>query len=205
MSDLIDFLVPKGDELLRLRQGVIASVQTTSATVTIGGSTTQIAGVKWFSGYSPVANDTVWLLEQDRQYFIIGSLSPGSGWTAYTPAFSAGVTLGNGLLEGRYIQIGKTVHCSVYFKAGTTTVFAAAQWQITLPVPVHGASDTTGTVGNVLAYNGTYWVCGADIEVSGGNPLFVPYANNTGGFTNLIPFTWANGHQMRLNVSYEAA
>jgi hypothetical protein len=60
---------------LRLRQGSVVSGQVDgTVTITIAGSATQVAGVKYIDSYHPLAGDTVWLATDGRDLFIIGRL-----------------------------------------------------------------------------------------------------------------------------------
>lgn len=57
----------------RVRFGVIASVQTGTVTVTLDA--TAIAGVRYLDSYTPTATDTVVLLTDGRDLFVLGKLA----------------------------------------------------------------------------------------------------------------------------------
>lgn len=105
---------------LRLRQGVIQSVQGSSVTVTVGGSTTALSGVHYASHACPIPGATCWLATDGRDWMVFATLAPNgpaygsmrqnaaqsipdSTWREYnfgtrTDTVSNGVTLGsNGL------------------------------------------------------------------------------------------------------------
>lgn len=66
---------------LALRQAVVQSIDTgppPSATVRVGGSTVDIAGVRWI-GVPPEAGDTVWVLRSGHDLLIIGRLNDDNG------------------------------------------------------------------------------------------------------------------------------
>lgn len=75
-------------------------------------------------------------------------------------------SIGNGLLAGRYMQIGGTVFGRITFVAGNTTTFGSTQWYFSMPpiplLPQSGFSGNQyeGGVGVALASNS-----------SGGSPL----------------------------------
>lgn len=105
------------DAPFRIRQGVIVSVQATTVTVTIGGSTTQIANVRYDSSVCPIPNSTCWLATDGRDWFVLSTLAPAGpafasmrqssaqsiptgaftalNWTNRTETTSNGMTLGN--------------------------------------------------------------------------------------------------------------
>lgn len=84
LADEITRTGPSGQQPgIRLRQGTIVSVQSDgTATITIGGDDTQIAGVKVASHVCPVPSASCWLAVDGRDLFVIGVLPP------YGPAFA---------------------------------------------------------------------------------------------------------------------
>lgn len=65
------------DAPFRLRQGVIQSVAANgTATVTIGGSTVQVANVKVASSVCPVPGATCFLATDGRDWFVLATLAP---------------------------------------------------------------------------------------------------------------------------------
>jgi hypothetical protein len=61
---------------LRVRQGAVVSVSSYGVTVTIGGSTDQVAGVKYLGSYAPRVGAHVWLITDGSDVFAIGHLAP---------------------------------------------------------------------------------------------------------------------------------
>lgn len=61
---------------LRIRQGAVVSVSSYGLTVTIGGSTEQVAGVKYLGSYAPRVGAHVWLVTDGADMFAIGHLAP---------------------------------------------------------------------------------------------------------------------------------
>lgn len=76
IREVVDTL--KGDSSgVRLRQGAIVSVQANgTCTVTVAGSTTQVAGVKVMSSCCPVPGASCWLAVDGRDVFVLGTLAP---------------------------------------------------------------------------------------------------------------------------------
>lgn len=61
---------------LRIRQGEVIAVSSYGLTVTIGGSTEQVAGVKYLGSYSPRVGAHVWLVTDGSDMFAIGHIAP---------------------------------------------------------------------------------------------------------------------------------
>lgn len=61
---------------LRIRQGTVVSWSSYSITVTIGGSTEQVTGVKYLGSYAPRVGAHVWLITDGADVFAIGHLAP---------------------------------------------------------------------------------------------------------------------------------
>jgi hypothetical protein len=57
-----------------IRQGEIISIQTGSVTVTVGGGTTQIAGIRYLESYYPAVGDTVYMVHLDDDLWILGAI-----------------------------------------------------------------------------------------------------------------------------------
>jgi len=76
------------------RQATVASVQTGSVTISLGGAT--IAGVKFLTSYSPVAGDVVFIDFAGPDPIVIGRLDPFSVMVPHTDSVGvASVTSGN--------------------------------------------------------------------------------------------------------------
>lgn len=123
--------------------------------------------------------------------------SPITGaWTTYTPATS-GLTLGNGTIVARYMQIGKTVHVQARFILGSTSVIGGDP-MIGLPITEKGTIESLGIArfqdaSSYIQYGG-WWRTG-----------FIGYNTTYGDITATVPFTWAVGDIIWLSCTYEAA
>ncbi len=62
---------------LRLRQGVVAVVNTAPASVDvkIGGAAPATPKVRYLAGYTPTVGDTVWLLEAGQLRIVVDKLA----------------------------------------------------------------------------------------------------------------------------------
>lgn len=137
-----------------------------------------------------------------------------AGWTAYTPTFTASSgtpAMGTGgTLTGRYKQIGKLVHLSIYGVWGTAGSAGTGQWSFSLPVAASAVSsqlmvgsailnDTSaGSVGHLAG------IC--LILPSASVTTLSPYGAASGAVaTGTSPFTWTSTDFFAFNITYEAA
>lgn len=132
-------------------------------------------------------------------------------WQDWTPTLT-NITLGNGTLVARYIQIGKTVSFTISFTLGTTSTVGTVG-TFTLPV-------TANTTGYIVTFSEIG--VGKAIDVGTADytilvrlnssttvrPILVNAAGTYGasqGITATVPMTWTTGDQLTLTGTYEAA
>lgn len=133
-----------------------------------------------------------------------GGTSAGAAWTAYTPTLG-GFTAGNGTWAAAYMQIGKTVHFRAVFTFGSTSTAAAASPTITLPVSAIAAGNALELSGSFT--DNTNWYDAA-VRMSSATVATLSLIGANGIHTALsttTPFTWAVGHRIIINGTYEAA
>lgn len=79
MSDLDDLaraLLPDpAESRLQLRKGQVSAVSAPTVTITLGGSTTTIAGVSYLASYTPTVNDVVFVLVDGPSLLVLGKLA----------------------------------------------------------------------------------------------------------------------------------
>ena len=128
-----------------------------------------------------------------------------TAWTAYTPTLT-NLTLGNGTVDAKYKQIGKTVFLFFKFTLGSTSSVGTSP-QFSLPVTgrvtisYHMLANLqdTGTADNPgMVYITTTTAVFAAINVGG------TYAT-TSNVTSTIPFTWTTNDTITTQFTYEAA
>ncbi len=125
-------------------------------------------------------------------------------WTLYTPAWtSTGTTpaIGNGTLAGRYInpQVNLIV-AEIRLVAGSTTTFGTGDWRLSLPVSASTAEQDYGTGSAYLLDSGTTERCGSCRVLTA---TTIGIYSPTGAVSATVPWTFANGDQVRLSISYE--
>jgi hypothetical protein len=127
-------------------------------------------------------------------------------WQAYTPSWvSTGTApaLGNGVLLGRYAQVGKVVHAYINFTLGSTSTQGTGTWYFTLPPGLPAAAVTT--IGHARTRRGTNSLATVLVEAAltrvGWLEIGQALANTGAGVG--VPAAWATGNGVSLNMTYE--
>lgn len=121
-------------------------------------------------------------------------------WQSYTPTWTNG-TLGNGVLEGRFWQLGKDVQFRITLIWGSSTT-ASTNWTFTFPVTAFSSRSFSVCFGEYV-----------DVSASSSGPV---RGRLTSGSTFAVlsgasqlgstsPITWATGDELHLTGVYEAA
>lgn len=129
-------------------------------------------------------------------------------WTSFTPVLGAGaganLVIGNGSLQGKYMQIGKTVWVEIHLIIGSTTTLpssAAAAWFWNVPVSTisnTGAGNVWALQSGVAFYNG-FGIIANSTSVN----IYLGGASIAGAVTNGSPWGWTTSDQMVLSYWYE--
>jgi hypothetical protein len=127
-------------------------------------------------------------------------------WKTWAPTMT-GFANGNGVWDAKYTQIGKTVHFTAFFTAGSTTTFGSGL-SISLPIPAL-ASSTARLVTGYFAKGTTRHTF--SMTASSTTAVTLAALNSAGTYvqttniTSAIPFTWATGDTIQIAGTYEAA
>lgn len=189
VGDLARILAP-GEQraALRLRQGkVIAVAADGTATITIGGDTTEISGVAVASHVSAVPGYACWLAVDGRDAFIIATIGPEVAATptgvvlpTAAPAAPAGWLLCDGALVSRtvYARLFSVIG-STYGAGDGSTTFALPDMRGRVAVGRDSGQtefDALGEAGGAKSNTHNHWTlvsndgAGAFIGVSGQTP-----------------------------------
>ena len=134
---------------------------------------------------------------------------PVGAWQSYTVSWTAATTnpsIGNGTLTGRYVQIGKTVICSISLTMGSTTTYGSGIWRFSLPKSV--ASSSVRYIGQWRAYDTSTDASYSGVtSLSSGDSDIIIFSRDHGSSTlsDVIPFTWASGDELFMTIVYETA
>ncbi len=126
-------------------------------------------------------------------------------WVGYTPVWTtsgSAPTLGNALLSGTYLQIGKLVHYTISFSYGSGSSPGTGQWRFTLPVTSASAGYAAGSGALVDVSVGNYGV----VAYLASTTTVAPYNTDvvSTGVTGTVPFTWVAGDLLQLSGFYPA-
>lgn len=141
------------------------------------------------------------------------SLTDGTGtswsWSSWTPTYT-NITVGNGTVTAKYIQIGKTVHGRFRLDCGSTTSIAA-NFRVTLPVELESGYSNYEAIGSAIARDSSsaneipgvvqVFNAGASADVE------VRWADSEGSANDPgdVPFAEADGDRFTFSFTYEAA
>lgn len=127
------------------------------------------------------------------------ALFPSGGWDFYTP-LNTNITVGNGDLQARWVQVGPLVFFQWHLTWGSTTSFTGAI-AVGLPQPAaSSAVPVSALSGRARDINGSFHAV-----TSGVAPGATTAGVQAGGAVNATtPFTWATGDQLAITGWYEA-
>ena len=154
-------------------------------------------------------NDAVEALEAK---VAIGNTVLGS-YTAYTPSFAGGVTIGDGVVSGAYCRVNDFVHVYGRFTLGSTSAVTGGT-SINLPVSVNsGMTGTSMMYGIVQFRDASTGQQNPGVATAAGNDFSTAFRLQDVSGTYLsqtaisatTPFTWATSDIMTWNLYYRAA
>lgn len=136
----------------------------------------------------------------------VASVGVGA-WKTWTPTWT-NVTVGNGTVTARYVQIGKVVHCELVFTLGSTSdvsgdvnvsrPVATTPPYATLPVGIAQCVDASAGVLN----QGVVWSSTATefkLRVFNAASTYLTIT----ALSSTVPFTWAESDVLTFTATYE--
>jgi hypothetical protein len=145
----------------------------------------------------------------DKMAATMGAGTAGTGaWDSWTPTLS-GITIGNGTVVAKYIQIGKTVIAAFTFTFGSSSTMGTG----IVSLPVTASANYTVTKNDlgsaVMDDAGTNYIGIVRLETTTTVRPIVGVANATylsgAGLSSSVPMTWATGDILTWTITYEAA
>lgn len=121
---------------------------------------------------------------------------PAAGWTAAT----TNPAIGNGASFAWFARVGKTATFAGRIIPGSTTTFGAGAYTFALPVAPAAA---TMVVGTAMLFTGSAIYHGAALRNGSGMDLYFHGAASR--MSPTVPVTFANGHTLYFQGSYQAA
>lgn len=172
-----------------------------------------IAGL--VAGAVPVWNGTTWVKPSgtpDGTKFLRDDgtwAAPSSpAWAAFSPEWTADVTnpvINDGILTGRYVRIGNTVHGSIRMYAGSSTTFGSGGWSFSLPATA-AAGNFLGVGMASITDASPFNIYSAMVRLNSTTTIqLATTASPTAQVAAAAPFTWTSGDDIGLTFTYEAA
>lgn len=130
-------------------------------------------------------------------------------WTPYTPTWAGATTnpvVGNGTLTGRYMKWGRTCQVRIDLLMGSTTTYGSGGWSLSLPTAAHSSGAQLG-----LAHAFQSQRYAGQINVAPAASVGLIFFPTSGSPANLawasssVPFTWASGGRLTVQLTYETA
>lgn len=127
-------------------------------------------------------------------------------WTTWAPTY-VNLTVGNGTVVARYVQVGKLVMAAFSFVFGSTSSIGAAE--VSLPVaPNTALFGTDARIGEAnLIDTGTNYYAGTVLVATTTTRVRIMRRNGDllGSIGSTTPFTWVTGDVLMFTATYEAA
>lgn len=127
-------------------------------------------------------------------------------WDTYAPTWTgtSNPAIGNGVLTGRFLRIGKTVFATIVLRMGSTTTYGSGAWTFTLPVASVWTTETNVSMGSAMLFDtsATARKTGQVFNTAQSTVQVVTDAGTLVGAT--VPWTWATGDVLSLDLMYEA-
>jgi hypothetical protein len=136
-------------------------------------------------------------------------VSNGGVWSTYAPNWGGGdaigPTLNNGVLSGRYLQIGKWIDLVIVLKMGSTTSFGTSSyWYWTLPFAPALVASSFELTFRAGAQSAGGLTAGGLTGYFLGLGTGVVVTTTAGGIVNpTTPFTWSANALLSIRGSYE--
>jgi hypothetical protein len=135
-------------------------------------------------------------------------------WAAWTPTYSAALTVGNGTTTARYVKDGKVVHFNLYFVWGSTTSISNAAFYFDWPVAP--ASTIAANAAQLNAYlrdaSAADYLGTISFSQNTTSRIYItaPKVNGLNieadrAFGTSVPWTWTTGDIFSISGSYEVA
>lgn len=129
--------------------------------------------------------------------------TPGS--FTFTPVWTggAGAAIGNGTLTGQYTRFGSIIIYQIDLVGGSTTNYGNAAWAFTIPA----AAKFQNQAGPAYIFNtGVAFDNAGCVLVNSTTLLKITAGVANGNFVNSAwPFTWGNGDELHVTLTYIAA
>lgn len=170
-------------------------------------------------------NEGMTIYETDTDLFLVWSGSAwinvlrSGAWQTFTPTLQVLVgsgtdwVIGNGTINGRYLQVGNLVQVFIEVVFGSTSTYGTGSLALgNLPINIAAPVSTDPAIGTsqlrdaslTTLYPGTVYRRGNNGATLWTYLTNATYATST-NISNTVPFTWANGDSISATFVYERA
>lgn len=162
----------------------------------------------------PLVGDVIVITQAGiGNYTTLGRIDSGSGtgWQSYPAAWTASTTnpvVNNGALVGRWTRLpNRTVVVSVRLATGSSTTYGSGTYVFSLPLPT--ADDIVEYIGSARLSAGATYIGQVTVGPNSSScNLTFPTAATPATASNMtptLPATFASGHILRFNLTYQHA
>lgn len=173
-----------------------------------------MAYTAWSVVYGEQPSAAKWNILGTNDAHFYSFLGDNEVWQDWSPSY-ANITVGNGTVVAKYIQIGKVVHARFRFTLGSTSVVGSSP-TVSLPVAANSEyANAVFSVGGIYCDDATSTTAGqvtGDTIISESTTVATPVVRYTDTaaarrvtITATIPFTWTTSDILTMDFSYEAA
>lgn len=131
-----------------------------------------------------------------------------ASWGTYTPTWggTSNPAIGNGVLSGRYMRVGKTITANITIVMGSTTTYGSGTWTLSLPVASVFTTTTYVNLGSVSMRDTSASANSTGVAILANQTTAQMVVGSSNAFVSTTaPWTWANGDTLSVTLNYEAA
>lgn len=131
-----------------------------------------------------------------------------ASWSTYTPTWggTSNPAIGNGVLSGRYMRVGKTITANITIVMGSTTTYGSGTWTLSLPVASVFTTTTYVNLGSVSMRDTSASANSTGVAILANQTTAQMVVGSSNAFVSTTaPWTWANGDTLSVTLNYEAA
>lgn len=131
-----------------------------------------------------------------------------ASWSTYTPTWggTSDPAIGNGVLSGRYMRVGKTITANITIVMGSTTTYGSGTWTLSLPVASVFTTTTYVNLGSVSMRDTSASANSTGVAILANQTTARMVVGSSNAFVSTTaPWTWANGDTLSVTLNYEAA
>ena len=221
----IDYFVYLGDNagtiffgISRLPYGrTLADFNLVSATserafLGASGTTSPVVNVGRFAATLSAGAGYTWSVPTFNNANLIQEPIYETRYLLYTPTWIGSITnpsIGNGVLQGRYIIDNRKIRLNIYLQANTTTTFGSGIWAFKSPMSSTSGQTLGAGTGSGHTWNGSSYplMTGVNYIFGTGNYAEIIATTNNAGILNgcfgpTNPYTFGAGNYATMGIEY---